>query len=94
MRYAPDQVDEELMLYNTNLTNQIQQRYIVYEPEMEEYFPICDIGMIDEPGTCDNMDENGDQKTSTSCSNVGIGELGAWGFLSLLSLGLIRRRQS
>jgi hypothetical protein len=94
MRYAPDQVDEELMLYNSNLTNQIQQRYIVYEPEMEEHFPICDVGQIENPGTCENMDENGDQKASTSCANVGVLEMSSWGALSLLSLAVVRRRRS
>ena len=95
MRYAPDQVDEELMLYNSNLTDQIQQRYIIYKPEMEEHFPICDVGMVDNPGTCDNMDENGNQKSETSsCSSMPVGELGSWGLLGLIAFGLSYRRES
>ena len=95
MRYAPDQVDEELMLYNSNLTDQIQQRYIIYKPEMEEHFPICDVGMIENPGTCDNMDENGDQKSETSsCSSMPVGELGSWGLLGLIAFGLTYRKES
>ena len=95
MRYAPSQVDEELMLYNSNLFDQIQQRYIVYKPEMEEHFPICDVGMIDNPGTCDNMDADGNQKSNTSaCSTTPIQDIGIWSFLSFLIFGLFRRRQS
>ena len=95
MRYAPEQVDEELMLYNSNLLDQMQQRYIIYKPEMEEHFPICDVGMIDNPGTCDNMDEDGNQKTNTSsCSHIPLGQLGSWGLLGILSFGLLSRKRS
>ena len=94
MRYAPDQVEEELMLYNSNLMDQIQQRYIIYKPEMEEHFPICDVGMVDNPGTCDNMDENGNQKSETSsCNSMPMGELGSWGLLGLVAFGLTYRRE-
>ena len=73
----------------------MQQRYIIYKPEMEEHFPICDVGMIDNPGTCDNMDEDGNQKTNTSsCSHIPLGQLGSWGLLGILSFGLLSRKRS
>ena len=95
MRYAPAQIDEELMLYNSNLYDQIQQRYIVYKPEMEEHFPMCDLGMLENPGTCDNMNPNETEKSTTSsCSTTPIRDVSTWTILSFFLVCLLRRRQS
>ena len=55
-RYTPQQATEELMLYHTNIFEQSQIRYIEYEPYLEDRFPVCGIGMVDDPQTCDDVD--------------------------------------
>ena len=39
-RYTPAQATEELMLYPSNLTEQMQYRYIEYKYELEDRFPM------------------------------------------------------
>ena len=48
---TPAQATEELMLYQSNLTEQMQYRYIEYKYELEDRFPICGVGMADNPGS-------------------------------------------
>ena len=57
MRYTPQQVEEEVMLYNSNIFSQEQIRYIEYKPELEDRFPVCGVGMVDDPGSCDEAPE-------------------------------------
>jgi hypothetical protein len=52
MRYTPTEAHQDLTLYHTNLTEQSQIRYIEYLLELEESFPVCSIGMVDDPGSC------------------------------------------
>ena len=56
-RYAPEEATQDLMLYSTGLFEQSQQRYIDYVYELESRFPICDLGIPVEPGTCDFDEE-------------------------------------
>ena len=63
-RYTPAQATEELMLYQSNLTEQMQYRYIEYKYELEDRFPICGVGMADDPGSCDMGDENNGNEPS------------------------------
>ena len=60
MRYTPTEADEDLMLYHTNILDQSQIRYIEYVYELEEHFPVCGEGMVEEPGSCDSENEPGD----------------------------------
>ena len=57
-RYTAEQATEELMLYNNNLFDQEQNRYIEYKPELEDRFPVCGIGMVDDPGSCDDAPDD------------------------------------
>ncbi|MEC7984447.1 MAG: DUF2330 domain-containing protein [Myxococcota bacterium] len=98
MRYAPQQIDEELMLYNTNLYDQIQQRYIVYDEQLEDRFPVCDVGMVEDPGSCDSnpadgSSADGDSAAAQSCGGCATGgiEIGLFGFV-LGIMGIRRRR--
>ena len=61
-RYSPEQADEELMLYQSNITSNDQYRFIEYKWELEDRFPICGVGMVEDPGSCDavDTDENPD----------------------------------
>lgn len=54
VRYTPEQVPQDLALYAGGLTETDQVRYITYKHELESTFPICGVGMVDDPGTCDD----------------------------------------
>jgi MYXO-CTERM domain-containing protein len=54
MQYTPDAVTQELMLYASGIADMEQIRYIVYEEELEERFPICFEETPEEPGSCDD----------------------------------------
>ena len=69
MRYTPAQVEEELMLYHTNITNQEQIRYIEYKSELEDRFPVCGIGMVENPNTCDSTTDPENPNTPDSSSD-------------------------
>jgi len=80
MRYGKGDVDQDLALYGSGLRDQSQIRYIDHRDELEEWLPVCGLGMVDNPGTCSAGD---DQSAS-------LGPL--WlGWLVLLPLGLRRR---
>ena len=98
-RYTPAQATEELMLYQSNITDQEQYRFIEYKYELEDLFPVCGVGMVDEPGSCDNPNEqtdpsNEDSDTEQGCGGRSSGSsggmtLGVW-LIGLL--GFSRRR--
>lgn len=54
MRYTPQQAQEEVMLYNSNIFSQEQIRYIEYKPELEDRFPVCGVGMVEDPDSCED----------------------------------------
>jgi MYXO-CTERM domain-containing protein len=69
-RYTPAQATEELMLYQSNITDQEQYRFIEYKYELEDRFPICGIGMADDPGSCENTNEPSNESTDTGENNT------------------------
>lgn len=105
-RYTPAQATEELMLYQSNLTDQMQYRYIEYKYELEDRFPICGVGMAEDPGSCD-VEEDGqnepsddgpatpDGYTATNSQNTGCGGCSSGGSLALGAwvLGLLGMRR-
>ena len=52
MHYAPGQVDQDLSLYSSGLQQWQQLRWIEYAEELEDTFPVCGVGMVDDPGSC------------------------------------------
>ena len=68
MRYTPQQADEEVMLYHSNISTQQQIRFIEYKYELEEALPVCGIGMVDDPGTCDDIYGNPSSEPSAEPS--------------------------
>ncbi|MDP2312378.1 MAG: DUF2330 domain-containing protein [Pseudomonadota bacterium] len=64
MRYAPQTATQDLVLYQTNMHEMTQMRFIEYNEELEDIFPICNLGMAADPGTCseesDPTDDTGD----------------------------------
>ncbi len=103
VRYAPEQVTQDLLLYNTGLIEQTQLRYIEYGQELEDRFPVCGVGMVADPGSCDDVwggddggdddgDEAGDLLVGRGCGCDAGG--GAGVAVGLLALGgALRRRR-
>ncbi|MCB9741150.1 MAG: DUF2330 domain-containing protein [Alphaproteobacteria bacterium] len=104
MRYSPDQVDQDLVFYGSGLRDTSQVRYILYEPALEDRFPLCISGWADDPGSCEDV--NGDPGQDPEGQDTGGAEgpspeakrscglpVAANGWLALLALGLIRRRR-
>lgn len=52
LRYTPDAVTQDLVLYPTGLAGQEQLKYIAPRWEMQSSFPACDAVQFDDPGTC------------------------------------------
>ena len=99
MRYKPQDIDQDLTLYQNNLFDQIQQRYIIYDKQLEDRFPVCDEGMVEDPGSCDadpNSDNNNDNNVaSQSCGGCDAGAgsaVGLWLLGSLFGVGRRRRK--
>ena len=98
-RYTPAQATEELMLYHSNILDNDQYRFIEYKYELEDRFPVCGIGTVDDPGSCDNIDLDSpeDLEGSNNASQVmdavdvtcGSAILSVW----LLGLLGLRRRK-
>jgi hypothetical protein len=53
LRYDPDQVFTDLVFDETHTTPSIQQRYIVREPHLENQYPVCLRGWVQDPVDCD-----------------------------------------
>jgi hypothetical protein len=52
MRYAPEDIDRDVVLYPSGITGRSQTRYVAHEREMESFFPICGEGWSENPGNC------------------------------------------
>ncbi len=96
VRYSADQADEDLVFYQSNLTTQLQTRFMTYDKDLEETFPICGEGWVtDDPGSC--YDEDGALKAREARAREDLRRqalvptgLGLVAFLGVL--GLRRRR--
>ncbi len=71
MRYTAEAATQDLTLYASGLKEQEQIRYIAYNASMEDRFPVCGVGMVDDPGTCDDeesgaVDPSNDDETGGS----------------------------
>ncbi len=95
-RYTPGQATEELMLYQSNLTDQQQYRFIEYKYELEDRFPICGVGMAEDPGSCDDTNSTNDPtneptdeldtgNTSVTGTDSGCGGCSSGASMSLLA---------
>ena len=52
MRYRPEDITADLVLYEGNVQANWQLRYIDHESDLEAYWPICDEGWSSDPGSC------------------------------------------
>ena len=76
---------EDIMLYTSGIRASEQIRFIDYNIEMEDRFEVCGVGMVEDPGTCDEasssgggMDGGGSDGGGTS-GGSGSGETGGFG---------------
>lgn len=108
MRYGADDVDQDLVFYESGLEETDQVRYIDYNVQMEDRFPVCGLGMVEDPGSCDDGGSDGgtdggtdggsdggdgdDDDDDKGCSAVGSAGLSMFGVLGALGLALRRRR--
>jgi hypothetical protein len=92
MRYTPEEADQDLSLYLSNQPSNDQLRYIEYAPELEDKWPLCDVGWASDPGTCDDgaSDTASGGNGKRGCSSVPA----APGALALLLAAACRRRRS
>lgn len=102
MRYTPDQAGEDLVLYHSRDTSTQQIRYIQYMEELEDRFPVCGLGMVEDPGSCfgDGVEPGDDEEPHAEDD----GEIGVRGYgcatvpaasalATALALALARRRR-
>ena len=109
MRYGLVGVDEDVTLYPSMDPTPSQIRYIQHESFLEDRFPVCGEGMVDDPGSCDDAGGSGDDsgggiETTRSSAEPGDGgcgcstgaSTGAGGLLALgaLALSVVRRRRA
>ncbi len=96
LRYTPDAIDQDLSLYASGITDNVQQRYIVHSRDMESNWPICGEGWAEEPGSCatEIQGRSGDIETSeesatgTGCAALGLTPLMGFALLA----AAVRRR--
>lgn len=104
-RFTPEEATQDLVLYASNMQESSQIRYILYKHELEEFLPVCGVGMVeDDPGTCteDSGDpSDGDPEDYTDkveaggcgCASApGGGGLAAAGLAGLALISGRRRR--
>ena len=53
MRYAPDAVDQDLVLYTSGMYGNDQIRFIDYAPFLEDQYPVCGEGWVEDPRSCE-----------------------------------------
>ena len=68
-RYTAEQVTQDLTLYQSGILDQSQIRYIEYKWEMEDRFPVCGMGMVEEPGSCDPQAPELEEEDNPDLSN-------------------------
>ena len=73
IRYTPEAATQDIMLYTSGIWSTEQIRFIDYNEDMEDRFPVCGIGMVDDPGTCDSESSTGG---GSDAGGSGAGETG------------------
>jgi hypothetical protein len=52
VQYTPEAATQDLMLYTTGIGSTDQVRYITYDHDLEDRYPICGEGWAEDPGSC------------------------------------------
>lgn len=90
LRYRPDQVDEDLVLYFRGPVENSQMRYVTWHRELEFLFPLCGEGFAEEPGQCGDAWDL-EHRPRVGCASGVPSAVGGGAFLLVL-LALRRRR--
>jgi MYXO-CTERM domain-containing protein len=96
MRYTPDEATEDLTLSMSGLTEQEQVRFIEPNAQLEWKFPVCGIGMVDNPGQCNFVNPYPEECGGDDCGCAitdAPSSVGWLGLLGLLGLGVRTRRR-
>ncbi len=90
MRYTAQAALEDIVFYESGITEQSQVRFVKYAPELESDFPLCDGGWVtDDPGACVAEDD-----TTARVSRSWLGWSTALMLAGLpLLAGLVRRKR-
>ncbi|HND28797.1 MAG TPA: DUF2330 domain-containing protein [Myxococcota bacterium] len=98
-RYTPEQATTDLALYQSGLQESSQVKYVLYDRYMENYFPVCGVGMVEDPEACPS--DSGDPSAEDSGKGFDTPIRSACGcstsssplpFLPLLALLFLRRK--
>ena len=75
IRFTPEAATEPIMMYTSGIRSTEQIRFIDYNTDMEDRFEVCGVGMIDEPGNCDEYLEElyGESDTDADGGSDGAG---------------------
>ena len=95
MRYTPEAVDQDLVLYTSGIVSSEQIRFIDHEPFLEDQYAICGEGWAEEPGSCEYgpaPDPKWGLIPLAGCSSTGA-RGGLAGLAGLLSITLLSRRR-
>lgn len=65
LRYRPEQIDEDLALYESGEAARWQSRYISASPEMSDFFPLCEGSSVSGWGECAPPDPPETSSSST-----------------------------
>jgi len=73
IRYVPDAATQDINLYASGLIENEQVRFINYNHEMEDRFPVCGKGMVPDPGSCndDYYEDPGEDGSADPDANSG-----------------------
>ena len=88
MRYGLVGVDQDLVLYASGDTSQQQIRYIEHESFLEDLFPVCGEGMVEDPGSCDGTTDTGGDAASVGPSPYRSGDIAACGGCATGGVGM------
>ena len=92
VRYTPEEAHSDLGLYATGRSYIDQLWYVQYNPYLQDRWPICGQGWLDDPQTCDDLDPPAARSPTSRCAS-GPGPAALW-LAGLLLAATLRPRAS
>jgi len=88
LRYEATQANEDVVIYLSGDDTRTQVRYILYDPDLEEEFPICGSGWAEDPGSC-YPDSDGDRTGDGDPGDDPDGDTGLFGCSAVAAPGMM-----
>lgn len=88
MRYRPEQIDTDVVLYESGLSDRWQLRYVDHTAEMEDFFPLCDGTAPASGATCEPPPPP-DTGSAAETSAAEPASSGGGGLCSVVAVGLV-----